>query len=105
MRAQLLRSTRGVHGGFSLARSATEITLLDIVEAIEGPLALTECSGRVATCSWSADCPAHPVWSKVQEEIAAILRGNTLEKLVSSPRKDRRVVLPDEPYLGASARD
>ncbi len=92
VRARLLRSTRGVHGGFSLARSATEITLLDVIEAIEGPLALTDCTGEPSGCQWSVDCPAHPVWMNVQERIAEILKGNTLESLVSSPRRHRNVV-------------
>jgi len=93
VRARLLRSTRGVHGGFSLARPATEITLLDVVEAIEGPLALTDCTGEPDGCQWSGDCPAHPVWADVQEKIADILRSNTLETLVSSPRKHKQVLM------------
>lgn len=93
VRARLLRSTRGVHGGFSLARPATEITLLDVVEAIEGPLALTDCTGEPDGCQWSADCPAHPVWASVQEKIAEVLRASTLEALVSSPRKHKHVLM------------
>ena len=93
VRARLLRSTRGVHGGFSLARPPTEITLLDVVEAIEGPLALTDCTGEPSGCQWAADCPAHPVWATVQEKIAEILRENTLETLVSSPRKHKQVLM------------
>ena len=93
VRARLLRSTRGVHGGFSLARPATEITLLDVVEAIEGPLALTDCTGEPSGCSWSTDCPAHPVWLSVQGKIAEVLRANTLEHLVSSPRRHPHVAM------------
>jgi Rrf2 family protein len=92
VRARLLRSTRGVHGGFSLARPATEITLLDVVEAIEGPLAITDCTGEPGGCQWASDCPAHPVWAGVQEKIAETLRANTLETLVSCPRRNGHVV-------------
>ena len=47
VRAQLLRSSRGVNGGFALARAGSEINLLEIVEAVEGPLHLTMCSGEL----------------------------------------------------------
>ena len=98
VRARLLRSTRGVHGGFSLARPATEITLLDVVEAIEGPLALTSCmGGEIDGCEWSAECPAHPVWARVQDKMAEILRGSTLEMLVSSRRRNGRVLFMTQP--------
>jgi len=93
VRAKLLSSMRGVHGGFSLARPAMEITLLDVVEAIEGPLALTECSGETSNCQWSNECPAHPVWLDVQEKIVEILKANTLEMLVSSRRRGGRVAM------------
>jgi len=93
VRAKLLSSTRGVHGGFSLARPAMEITLLDVVEAIEGPVTLTECSGENSNCQWSQECPAHPVWLDVQEKIIEILRSNTLEMLVSSPRRGGKVTM------------
>lgn len=96
-RAGLLRSTRGVKGGFALARSATDISLLDVVEAIEGPLELVDCTAEPCGCGLADECPAHPVWANVQAKIAELLRAATLEDLVSSPRRRRVspfVVLP-----------
>lgn len=92
VRAQLLRSTRGVNGGFSLAKNPAEITLLDVLEAIEGPLSLTDCVPTPEECAHSANCPANTVWAKVQDSIKKILNGTTLEDLVSAPRKHNRVL-------------
>jgi Rrf2 family protein len=93
VRAGLLRSSRGVHGGFSLARGAAEISLLDVVEAIEGPVALTPCLPDPMSCEHAGNCPAHAVWSSVQDHIAEILKRATLEVLVSAPRRNGRVEL------------
>jgi Rrf2 family protein len=97
VRAQLLRSTRGVNGGFSLAKSPAEISLLDVLEAIEGPLSLTDCVPTPDECAHSANCPANSVWMKVQESIKKILNGTTLEDLVSAPRKHNRVLFVPAP--------
>jgi len=91
VRARLLKSSRGVNGGFSLARHTGEISMLEIVEAIEGPLALTECVPSPTGCEWSADCPASYVWMKVQENVKDTLRATTLEDLVSTPRRNGSV--------------
>ena len=91
VRARLLRSSRGVNGGFSLARSAAEINMLEIVEAIEGPLALTDCTPSPAGCTWAMDCPASSVWAKVQDSMRDTLRESSLEDLVSTPRRNGRV--------------
>ncbi len=93
VRAGLLRSSRGAHGGFFLARLATEVNLLDVVEAIEGPLTLTTCSNEPGGCQWAPDCPASSVWFTVQERMAEVLRGATLEEMVSMPRRNGKVVV------------
>ena len=91
VRARLLRSSRGVNGGFALALSPSEINMLDIVEAIEGPLSLTDCTPSPAGCVWAMDCPASSVWIRVQDNIKQTLRETTLEDLVSTPRRNGRV--------------
>jgi len=91
VRAGLLRSSRGVHGGFALARPAAEINLLDVVEAIEGPVALTQCIPDPDACEHSANCPANAVWVRVQEKIGEVLQAATLEELISVPRRNGRV--------------
>ena len=93
VRAGLLRSSRGVHGGFALSRPASEINLLEIVEAMEGPVALTACVPDPSGCEHSSNCPASAVWMTVQEKIGEILRNATLELMVSAPRRNGRVEL------------
>jgi Rrf2 family protein len=91
VRASLLNSARGVNGGFALARPAAEISLLDIVEAIDGPLALAECANDPEACKFSCNCPARPVWVRVQAGVQDVLGGASLEALVSAPRRNGRV--------------
>jgi Rrf2 family protein len=91
VRAQLLRSSRGVNGGFALARPGSGITMLEIVEAVEGPLCLANCACEPTRCNQACDCPAAPVWKAVQEAAKEILASATLENLVSTPRHQGRV--------------
>ena len=88
----LLRSARGVNGGFGLQRTAAEINLLDIIEGIEGPIQLTDCAPDPDHCTLSHDCPVSSVWLEVQRQMTVLLRETTLEALLSSPRKNRRAV-------------
>jgi Rrf2 family protein len=91
VRGRLLGSSRGVNGGFSLARPPAEISMLDIVEAIEGPLSLTDCSGGTGGCPLACDCPASLVWPKIQDSLRTALGSFTLEDLASAPRRNGRV--------------
>lgn len=80
--AGLLRSSRGVGGGFKLARPAAAITLADIVEAVEGPIALTTCvdEGR-EECSLDACCAVKPHWPIVNAALRGALAGVPLTRL------------------------
>lgn len=90
VRARLLRSSRGVHGGFALAKPSTRITLLDVVEAIEGPLSLTNCTPDPAGCARSDECPATSVWLEVQQKMAEVLRSTSIEDLIVVQRRIAR---------------
>ena len=92
VKSGLLSSARGVRGGFGLARPAGELNLLDIVEAIEGPIQLTDCAPDPDHCTLSHDCPVSGVWLEVQRQMTQLLRDTTLEALLSTPRKNRRAV-------------
>jgi Rrf2 family cysteine metabolism transcriptional repressor len=88
--AGLVTSVRGAHGGYRLARPAAEISMRDVVEALEGPIAPMECfhpdrEGRVL-CSHEADgdsaCATKLLWTRVQGGVTKALAGTTLAELV-----------------------
>jgi len=81
VRARLIQSQRGAGGGFTLAVDPQEITLLDVVEAIEGPTALNNCLSHGIGCSRKGWCPAHTVWAEAQEAMVAVLRRATIAAL------------------------
>lgn len=80
--AGLLRSVRGAKGGLQLARPAAAITLADIVEAIEGPVALTACVEQGKhDCAYEQSCTVKPHWSPVNTAVRGALAGITLTQL------------------------
>jgi len=79
--AGLLHTSRGARGGVTLARDAKEISLLDVVEAIDGPILLNECVGDPADCVFSDDCLVHPIWVEAQESLVKRLRETRFDQL------------------------
>jgi Rrf2 family protein len=77
--AGLLQTSRGARGGVSLARSPEEISLLEVVEAIDGPILLNECVGNGA-CNFGDDCPMKPIWCDAQAELVERLRNTTFDQ-------------------------
>jgi Rrf2 family protein len=91
-RAGMVYTNRGAHGGVRLAKSAGEISLKDIVEAIEGPISLNICLLREGECEKEDDCPMHEIWVKVQGDMLKTLASTTLTVLKSSPDKKKRLL-------------
>ncbi len=81
VKAKIVRSYRGVKGGFSLARQAREINVLEVLEAIEGKLALNICISDKRKCGFSKHCPAHVLWMNVQGKVAETLKKANFEEL------------------------
>lgn len=81
VRAKIVRSYRGVKGGFSLARQARDITVLDVLEAIEGKLALNICVSDKKKCSFSKHCPSHILWMNVQARVVDTLKKANFDEL------------------------
>jgi FeS assembly SUF system regulator len=77
----LLRSVRGASGGFSLARAAQEISLADIVEAVEGPIAMTVCSEGRNDCALDAHCRVKPHMGLVGDAVRGALGAVSLTEL------------------------
>ncbi len=83
-KAGLIRSHRGAKGGFSLARPASQITLLQVIEALQGPISLNRCLDIREGCSNSNTCPVHQVLRKAQAQVVATLDEATLQTLIES---------------------
>jgi Rrf2 family protein len=79
--AGLLNTSRGARGGVSLAREPKDISVLDVVEAIDGPILLNECVGTRKPCTFEDDCLVHPIWLEVQESLVKRLRETRFDVL------------------------
>ena len=77
----LVRSYRGTGGGFVLGRAADKITLLEVVESVEGPIVPSRCVIGAGECVRDRTCNVHPVWKKVQLQVRDILGNVTLKEL------------------------
>lgn len=79
-KAGLVGAVRGAHGGFALTRDPGEITVLQVVEALEGPLAPTSCDGG-ALCGRSGACAAAAVWAKATDALREVFVTTTIADL------------------------
>ncbi len=84
--AGIINTSRGPRGGVSLARKPEEISLLDVVEAIDGPITLNECTKDPSVCAFGEDCPIHDVWCETQAELVQQLQQSTFDKLLERER-------------------
>jgi len=80
-RAGLVTSVRGSHGGYQLARAATSISAAEIIDAIEGPVAITECSGHHSACDLETVCSTGTAWQRVNVAIRRSLDELSLAQL------------------------
>src|SRR4051812_30384380 len=70
----LLLSTRGAHGGYSLAKASREISFLDVIEAVEGPVMVNVCQDSHDACKLSSACTMYGVWKLGQERMLEVYR-------------------------------
>jgi Rrf2 family protein len=83
----LIQSTRGAHGGYTLARRPEEITVQDIFDALEGKICLVDCVKNPQDCSRAGICPTREIWSALGEKIRETLNSVTLADLVKTRRE------------------
>lgn len=81
--AGVVQTSRGARGGVSLARDAKEISLLEVVEAIDGPINLNECVNDPKACPFGDNCVVHSVWCDAQAELVNRLASTNFELLVA----------------------
>ncbi len=87
-RAGLVEGTRGLHGGYRLARPPEQVTVLEIVELMEGPVVPVECLAedyRPGSCHREIDCLSRSLWVRLQQAVRAVLGGTTLADLMRDP--------------------
>lgn len=83
-KASLLRSARGTGGGIQLARPAAAITLADIIEAVEGPIAMTSCVDTSShSCAMEGSCRVQPHWAVVNQAVRGALADVSLSTLTA----------------------
>ncbi len=86
-KAGVVKSHRGAKGGFSLARPANEITIRDVIEAVEGPVLLNVCLTGPGECTRDEICPMHAVWSEAQEKMMSVLASSNFADLARAAAK------------------
>lgn len=91
-RSGLVVSTRGSQGGYALARAPEDITAAEIIDALEGPVAITECSAIDGACNLEAYCRVGHAWQRINLSIREALQQVTLADL---QRKHEPMPVPD----------
>ena len=99
--AGLVHSVRGAHGGYQLARPVAEINAAEIIDAVEGPVALTECAGGAGNCDLEATCLVGQGWQRISRAIRRALVGVSLEELV---RREAPFATPDLTRIAGPVR-
>jgi Rrf2 family iron-sulfur cluster assembly transcriptional regulator len=94
--AGLVVTSRGMGGGVSLARPSQEITLLQIIEAVDGPILLNHCLLRSGSCEHEPYCAAHDVWANLQSRFVAELNSVTMDELAKKQAEKRGNARPKE---------
>ncbi|HEY9132982.1 MAG TPA: SUF system Fe-S cluster assembly regulator [Dyella sp.] len=84
--AALVESFRGVNGGYRLARPASEISLAQIVEAMEGPIGMTECSAADGQCERASQCSVRGSWQQVNQVVERTLKAMSLADMLVPPQ-------------------
>src|ERR1700730_11224137 len=81
--AGLVTATRGAAGGYRLARSATAISIAEVVAAIDGDIGLTQCSVHVAECERTTYCPTRPHWAPINRAVGQALAAGSLNAMIT----------------------
>jgi Rrf2 family protein len=87
--AGIVRSVRGPHGGYVLARDPAEIKLSEIFTILEGPTLTVECVDHQEACENGTDCITRKLWTQLNEAIFGVLENQTLQDLVEMTEKKR----------------
>ena len=86
-RAGWVRGVRGAGGGVTLTADPARITLKEVIELIEGPIAINPCLVKGAYCERQSGCPLKAVWARAQRQMLLVLEGTTIADLVNVVQK------------------
>jgi FeS assembly SUF system regulator len=87
-RSELVFSQRGVKGGYTMARAADEISVAEMIDALEGPIAMTECSSiGEGSCEFETLCPAKSPWQRINQVVRKALSGLSLADMANTQKK------------------
>lgn len=104
-RAGLLISYRGAEGGYTLGSDPREVTMADIIGAVDGPIAMTDCiEDAPGSCTLESFCPSRAGWQKINVAVRTALEGVTLADVMPSPPPWRATVGADGPAEPADPR-
>lgn len=93
-RSKLVASHRGVQGGYRLAREASRVSVADVIEAVEGPVALTDCGGdTAAACEFTGQCSVQANWLRINQVVRRALANISVEDMLLPPNKERLIQL------------
>ncbi len=96
-RAGVVVSERGARGGYRLSRSADSVTVADVIDAVEGPISLTACSGHdTETCEYAGSCVLETNWARINGTIKDALATVTLSQL-ATPAANRLITIKRKP--------
>jgi Rrf2 family protein len=103
-KAQLIHAYRGARDGITLARPASEISMLDVIQAIDGPIRFNRCTYQPSRCDRSSFCYVHPIWRQAQNHSNQLLGGTKLSDLAGIAREGKpleSVLTHSEDFLSA----
>jgi Rrf2 family protein len=87
----VVKSQQGAHGGYALARAPEEITFLEVIESVEGPLKLNKCvEGHHDDCTILESCEMLHVWNQAQGQMVGFLRSVTMADMINAPNHQQK---------------
>jgi len=91
-RAGLVMSRRGPDGGFELLPSSMQASILDVIDAIEGPVQMNSCLGEDGCCERKEWCPAHSLWAEAQIAMLTVLSRDTIGELALRAERNKQAL-------------
>lgn len=94
VKAKVLKSIRGAHGGYTLARDPDKISVAAVISALEGPIALTECSITHDGCQQAGGCGIRGNWNVINQTIQRALESVTLADMLMPAEASQEITIP-----------